>query len=251
MKKALFLTLSAVLILSIFIGCSEKPSNPVEPPRNLTITANADGLTLTLSWTKSLSEDDEDGIDGYYVYFNDEIVADLAEGTYQYQFSPDALGDISVSAYRGDEESNLVTVNTELVERTGISLDSWTGSDPSSIGWDRTTGYYTLYNTISANAGDIDLIWDSRDNTLNSPDLDDYFGADGRSSAISDAIAETDSVAPSDFYNYTEITIGDVYAVKLITDGTYYVRIQTESESDGVLVISYGFQKIQGYKRLQ
>ncbi|MCD6594467.1 hypothetical protein J7L68_02165, partial [bacterium] len=215
------------------------------------ITANADGLTLTLSWTKSLSEDDEDGIDGYYVYFNGELEADLAEGVYQYQFSPDALGDISVSAYRGDEESNEATVNTELVERTGISLDAWTGTNPSAVGWIRSTGLYALYSAISANAGDIDIIWDSRDNTLDSPDQDAYFGTDGHSTAISDAITATDSIAPSDFYNYTEIAVGDIYALRLDTDGTYYIRLETESEAAGVLVVSYGFQKIQGYKRLQ
>lgn len=246
MRKVLALSLLALVVM-FFAGCENEPTSPVEPPQNLTVTANPDGLTLTVSWTKSPTEDTEDGIDGYYVYFNGELEADLEPGTYQYQFSPDQLGTISVTAYRGDEESNEVSVSTETVDRSDIVLAAWESTDPSSIGWDRTTGMYTLYNTTSDNAANIDLVWDSRDQTLNSPDV--IWPDLGLETTW---LAEDDGngVAPGSgsWYNYVDVTVGQGYYVEL-PDG-YYLFVTVDSEADGNIHISYKFQTIQGYKRV-
>ncbi len=205
--------------------------------------------SLTVTWGASPTESSEDGIDGYRVYFNGTEQAELDAGVYSYVFSPNALGTIEVVAYRGDDESSARSVSTALVERQSITLANWTSTDPSSIGWNRSTGLHTLYSTTSSNAGVIDLIWDSRDNTLNSPDQATYFGASGHQTGISDAT--TAAVAPDDFYNFQEVTIGERYVLKLVTDGTYYVEFTVEGGSGGNITISYGFQKIRGYKRLR
>ena len=245
MRKLFILAMVSVVVL-MFVGCEEEPTSPIDPPSNLTITANPDGLTLTVSWTKSPTEDTEDGIDGYYVYFNGELEADLEPGTYQYQFSPDGLGTISVSAYRGDEESNEVSATTETVERNNITLAAWESSDPSSIGWDRISGMYTLYNTVSENAENIDVVWDSRDQTLNSPDViwtdlgleTTWFAEDDGSGVVPTTGLE----------NYIEVAVGQGYYIEL-PDG-YYLLLTVDSENEGNINISYKFQKIQGYRRV-
>ena len=245
MRKLFILAMVSVVVL-MFVGCEEEPTSPLDPPSNLTITANPDGLTLTVSWTKSPTEDTEDGIDGYYVYFNGELEADLEAGTYQYQFSPDALGTISVTTYRGDEESNEVSATTETVERNNITLAAWESSDPSSIAWDRNTGMYTLYNTVSENAENIDVIWDSGDQTLNSPDViwtdlgleTTWFAEDDGSGVVPSTGLE----------NYIGVAVGQGYYVEL-PDG-YYLLLTVDSENEGNINISYKFQKIQGYRRV-
>lgn len=248
MKRFLLATAILSLIALFMFGCTE-PSGPIDPPGSIGVQANSDGLSLTVTWSASPTESSEDGIDGYRVYFNSAEVAELDAGVYSYTFSPSALGTIEVVAYRGEDESSARSVSTALVERQSITLGDWTSTDPSSIGWNRNTGLHTLYRTQSTNAGYIDLIWDSRDNTLNSPNQAAYFGATGHQTGISDPT--TASIAPDDFYNFQEIVVGERYVLKLITDGTYYVEFTVESGSAGDITISYGFQKIRGYKRLQ
>ncbi len=248
MRKMLYLAVIAVFVM-MFAGCENEPTGPIDPPSNLTITANPDGLTLTISWTKSPTEDTEDGIDGYYVYFNGELEADLEPGTYQYTFSPDRLGTISVTAYRGDEESAEVSASTETVDRNDIVLAGWESPDPSSITWDRLSGMYTLYNTTSDNAEEIDVIWDSRDQTLNAPGViwPDLSGLKETWFANDDG----NGYAPGEgsWVNYIDVTVGDGYYVEL--DGGYYLFLTVDSEdADGAIHISYKFQKIQGYKRV-
>ncbi|RKZ34300.1 hypothetical protein DRQ33_02450 [bacterium] len=246
MRRFLLLAVALLIGSMLFFGCEEEPTSPIEPPRNLTITANPDGLTLTVSWTKSLTEDEEDGIDGYYIYFNGILENDVEEGVYQYQFSPDELGTIEVTAYRDDEESIFASVTTETVDRNNITLADWDSSDESSIGWDRLSGIHTLYSTLSENADYIDVIWDSRDQTLNSPDQ--ILATGGHETWFAEDDGTGEAPGSGSWINIIDMVVGQSYYVELY-DG-YYLLLTVDSESEGAITISYNFQKIQGYKRV-
>lgn len=254
------------LLVLFTIGCDGEPAAPIDPPQNFTISVGTDGLTITLNWTKSPSEDSEDGIDGYKVYFepaggsDDSLIGTIStneSGAYTKVVGDvGRLGTFSVIAYRGEDESAAREISTTLHAPTGTyDLALWDSADPSSIGWNRTTGVATLYNTTESNVSNIDLIYDSRDGTLNSPDV--IWPSTGRSNGIKNTGTTnlTDyalAPAPGEYTNYESVVGGQVYAMYVV-EGTnkYYLKLKVESVTSSGISISYAFQKIPGYRRLK
>lgn len=252
------------LFVFFMLGCEGEPSGPIDPPGNLTISIGSDGLTITLNWTKSPTEDTEDGIDGYKVYFKPTGRSDSLIGTIDVNQSGaytkvvgdvGRLGTFSVVAYRDEDESPAVEISTELYAPTQTyHLALWTSPDPSAIGWNRTNGHATLYNATDTNVPSIDLVYDSNNNTLNSPDV---LWSSGRANGIVNTgttnLADY-AIAPQSggYYNFEEVVGGQVYAMYVV-DGTdkYYLKLKVESVTSTGIDISYAFQKIANYRRLK
>ena len=251
MKKIWWISLVAMVVL-IFSGCEEEPTGPIDPPSRISVAVDptdATGLGLIVSWIASPTEDTEDGIDGYYIYFNGELIDSTEPGECNYSFRPDGLGTISVTAYRGDEESEEVSYSTQTVDREGILLGGWETANESGIAWDRESGEYILYSARAEYAPEIDVVWDSRDQTLNSPDVMPEWSDLSGLRATAFAPDDGNGYPPDTGTAYVSVTIGDSYYVKI--DGDYYLLLTVNSEDDyGNIHISYKFQKIQRYKRV-
>jgi len=249
MKKILVLVTLIAVAVFFFNGCDEDPASPIEAPRNLNVIAKTDGITLTVSWAKSLTEDEEDGIDGYVIEFDGVEIDDVASGTLEFDYEPTSLGTFSVFAYRDEDESDKVSVSTTLAEHQDITLASWTGTDPSSIGWTRSSGMYTLYSTIGANAPDIDLVYDSRDLTLNSGDV--IFDAGDNPNATWIALDDGSGIVPAEgnYQNFREMVVGQAYVLWLNDD--YYVQFEVTNITGEDIMVNCGFQLLEGYTRIE
>ncbi len=251
MKKALVIVLALVLGTMFFVGCDEDPASAIESPRNLAVTGNADGETVVLNWSASNSETSTDGIDGYYIYLNGVQVGDVASGVYTYSFSPTALGTIGVTAYLDEDESDAAEVSTALV--TGaVTCGGWTSTSPSAVAWNYLTGAYTLYGASETNASSIDIVWDSRDNTLN--DAATFWTGTLREAWI--ASMGSGNYAPgSGSWNTTlEVSVSAQYAINIVSGSNNYYMLATVSSintTTGDLILNYAYQKVPNYKRIK
>lgn len=248
-KQYIYLLGLLALGIFVFVGCSEEPVSDVEPPSNLAVEATANGLGLTLNWSASPTESDaNDPIDYYYIYFDGDSVGAVEAGVHSFQYEFDGLGTISVRAYRESDDalSSAVSISTDLITHDGITLGGWETTNPSGIGFDRATGGYDLYSATEEYKDVIDVVWDSRDNTLNSPSAfwttdDVYF-----------CQLPSDGIVP-DTGLRTQITIAiNVWYAVDMDNANYFAKMRIISiDGDGNATVEYGFQLIEGYRVLE
>lgn len=121
----------------------------IETPSNVTISSKSD-TALSLSWTASASV----GIDGYKLYKDGTYIASVAADTLMYSFSgltANTEYTLGVSAYRGDKESELVTVigkTLAAAEQATLNLTAAkTTKDTITLSWDAIEGAagYSVY----------------------------------------------------------------------------------------------------------
>lgn len=252
MKKILGFLLCIGLVGG-FYGCKDNPEDPdtVSAPTNLTIVvAGGDSLSLKLTWDAST-----DDVDGYFVYFNDDLLdtVDVCEYTHQ----PTELGDYEVTAYIGDTESNAAEASSNLIPATneGPVYIAFSAGGPSGYGW-ASDGSGSTYSVGVAgnrqNTDKVDFVLDI-DSTLTDPETFDTDFTHSTGIQLSGTAYDNLATAPSTGYvTYTDIIDGGTFVMWI--QGKYYAKIKVTTGTIGgdlTMTFNYGFQKIQGFRRLK
>lgn len=255
MKRGLLLLGLFLIALFSFFGCEKKPTEPVVvgAPENFTIVvAGTDSLSLKLSWETSPTS-----VDGYIIYFENSPIETTAALSYTYK--PNSLGDYKVTAYKGTTESSPSnTVSTKLVSAINQGPVYWTNdpdpNHPSGYGWsaDGSGACYAIAPPQYPNKDKIDFIVDGYFDLRNPADLYDptwhTTGIAYSDQWTYDNLAE----APATGYmNFQDVVAQGTYI--LWVHGKYYVKLGITGVDEGVhsITFKYGFQKIQGFRRLK
>jgi len=264
-----FLTLIVIVgVAALFVGCP--PSEEViEPPSNLTISADNTGTMVELRWDASPTED----IDGYIVYFKpingDFNPVDTVNVT-NYTHNPNGLaGEYQVTAYKDDNESDPTeTVSSVPVANDVVTVYELNGAGSAGYGWDRTSGAGATYPMAqAASAASVDFYItnftagvDVLPYYIASPDVARQSAYDA--TIVPDApwrvngIKQVDgitanSVLPQagEYLNFEQL-IGNVY-FGVHTEDNYYGLIYTEgtpNTTEGTQDIRTWFQLVQGLR---
>lgn len=238
---------------------------PVELDKvtGLTAEATADGAGIHLTW------DPVANAETYNVYFNGELLLDGITVTEYTHAEPGMTGVYTVSASAGGQEGpESDPLSTEPIAIQDLTVWELNGAGEAGIGWDVVAeAVVTYYMADNSNADKIDCYFTNWEGiaggfggpySLASPDMlpedpgDPTGGSSGwRTSGISDPltqnIEEINLVPPeNDYFNYTDVTVGETYAV--LTQDDYYALIQVISidETVGQVDIRTTFQPIQG-----
>lgn len=258
MKRGLLiLALGIVAVMFIFSGCSN-PSEAIDPPRSLTLTATTDEVGLILSWSASSTSD----IDGYRIYLNDVQLTEVETGTTTYtDADPSELGEYKVVAYRGSEESDPTTASSDVVTGTGTI---WVSTDPSpdhpsAFGWS-STGVGSSHSLQETYWEDIDIYLDGADNNLTDPSylVDSGSWTNANETGVIEVTGgdfDNDTVLPTTGYTQgAEVGEGQVYGLYAMRTGTVgnYIMLRADTfGGDGQLTFTYKYQKIQGFARVK
>ncbi len=129
----------------IIVGCGEDVI-PEAPVVEYTVTST--GATLRLTW------DDVADADGYYIYADDAIIDTIDEATTTTYDATTPAAVYAVSAYAGEEESDLTEVDCAPVITLSIDVYGNTDPDtlhPSGFGFNTagTAVAYSLRNTAN------------------------------------------------------------------------------------------------------
>ncbi|MCD6595713.1 hypothetical protein J7L68_08580 [bacterium] len=119
MFERIFLVSVSISMLFAFIGCGSQSPNIPEPPSNLWFSYGADDLEIILHWQQSASQ----GVDGYRIYFESELIGSVPLDSMTFTDSPEYLGAYSVTAYSNESESQ--RISSELPQvwyYTGVTL---------------------------------------------------------------------------------------------------------------------------------
>jgi len=247
MKKFLFLTLAALLMITM-IGCDDDddPTEEVNPPTNLVVTTT-DGNQLNLAWNPSTTT----GVT-YQVLFNDVVIATNLTVN-QFAYTAPELGVFEVIAVdEDDEESDAVSFSTHLVTGTSNNIYTFsTAGQPSGFGWN-TNGVGTVYSFTADNLPNIDMYLDD-DQDFASPDLGSA-NPDARTSFLGDMTSyDNMGLLPvANAANYTNAATGTInsnFAISFEIGGSYYyVKCKVVEAGANYSKISYGFQRIPNYR---
>ncbi len=273
MRKIARLTGVLVVVIGIafMIGCPS-PITELEPPSNLTVTADNTGIRVQLHWDASPTAD----IDGYIVYFKalgakGEYVAidTLAATETEYETDPQGTaGYYYVTAYKGDTESDPSNeVSTVPAHTDAATVYELNGAGGSGYGWDRTNGAGSVYPMSQASsASSVDFYITnfaagysvipyyiaSPDVSQQCPDSTIVPSASWRVNGIKlVTVQEANSVLPAagNYVSYEEL-IGDSY-YGVHTEDDYYGLIHTLGTPDvqhGTQSLETWFQLVRGLR---
>ncbi|HDR91022.1 MAG TPA: hypothetical protein ENN75_02110 [candidate division Zixibacteria bacterium] len=225
--KKLFLMLLLVPFMFIMIGCDEDPTEAISPPSSLQLVGATDGAGLVLTWSPSSTTD----IDGYRIYFNG---TEVWEGTATTYTHPNAsLGEYQIVAYRGSEESDPLTRNTQTSIQTGTGMiyAFYVSDQPSGYGWNLSAGTGSSYSFTTGNASYIDFYYDN-DNDLTSADVysTDFPNETGfvMSSTTYNDLGVVPATGAASYTNYVTPGLNQTYAVIIKKGRSYgnYAKLQ-------------------------
>ena len=133
---------SGVVLVALFVfsGCTSEETE-VLPPENLQYAVTSDGSGLSLTW------DAVTDADGYRVYVDDDLIY---EGTSTSYTVTNVGKEIGVSAYKGNLESDRVTINVAPVS-SDITIYERSSTGYSAMGWnsDGVAVSYSLLDTAN------------------------------------------------------------------------------------------------------
>ncbi len=263
MKKILALSILAAFLL--ITGCGEEEA--LTAPENFTISAANDEISVVLDWDANPSGEE---VDGYYIYFNDDIIDSTTNATYTHD-DPMETGIYYVTAYRGEDESEssdemstvpVIDAGSELAE-IGVP------DEESGYGWSTSTGQGTKYSMADATyAGSIDFYFtdwavgysgmyeiDSPSRVTLDPGAVHLQGTTGwRITGFNELTEGFDDVTvlPTTGYD-TFIVLGTNITYGVYTaDGHYgMVEVQSWSTTTGMVQIRTAFQTVEGLAILE
>ena len=259
MKKILALT-AALLLLLVLIGCEGEVT--LTAPGNFTITASADEISVVLAWDPNPSDEN---VDGYIIYFNG-AAADTTENTSYTHTDPMETGTYYVTAYAGEDESDLATVDCAPVVTT--DLDIYFLSDPDTLhpsGLSFTSsGSATAISVQAANYPDLDYLFDDRapltTTTLMSPNAySPVYNTEKNMGVEEQGITDFDEIdiaaAPGNYSTQTDIQGNAYYSFFMDqddddwdTDSDYFGKIYISSITGTHAIITVAYQPITGLR---
>jgi len=266
-----------VLVSQVFISCggSSEPNVP-EPPSNLWYSFGDDDLEIVLHWQQSSSSD----IDGYNVYFENELIASISADYMTFSDYPEKTGTYSVAAYSGGSISQ---------REHKTMLDIWTDNltlrsrGLNALVFD-TLGKFFIQKTIAVQWN---IIYGDSTNEYMADTIDFYFDSlcyinsphriveEGRwshafhtrfmliSSGITPEIFDTFSVIPiyddSDYVNSLRVNTGDLIAFAAFRDNEpaltaekiyvlAYVGEIVDTDSTETMEFSFKLQPEKNYR---
>ncbi len=212
---------------------------------------NQDDLVLT--WTASRTPD----IDGYYIYFNDGEIGDIATTFTTFtHINPATVGEYKVTAYRGSDESAGPTASDVPYEGIG---ELWDMDTPEIIfysgwGWNWSTGTGFSYSVIEANKNNIEFYYDS-DNTLTSG-RDLPWGVNETGFLRIASYTNAGNVPTIGYMNYELVDEGQAYALialKTYSTTWHYIKLRIDSYSSTPhdrIAFTYAFQLVPKFTLL-
>ncbi len=269
----------AMVISQAFISCggSSEPNIP-EPPSNLWYSFGDDNLEIILHWQQSSSSD----IDGYNVYFENELIASVSADSMTFSDYPEKTGTYSIAAYSAGSIS-------QRIHKT--MLDVWVDDlTMYSRGFNTlildTLGYWLLRKSNIVYSG-WDINYGDSTNEYMADSIDFYFDSlcyisspyriveEGRwshafhtrfmlvSSGITAEVFDTFSVIPiyddSDYVSSIQVNTGDLIAFAafrdnepaLSADKIYalaYIGEIVDTDSTETMEFSFKLQPEQNYR---
>lgn len=251
MKKLLGLTLAFAALL-VMVGCDGEVTLDA-PDVTYDVDATDDGGTLLLTWVEIADAD------GYYIYADGAVVDTLDDpATTSYDAATPAA-EYAVSAYAGEDESALTTVDCAPV--VTLSLDVWDitqpAPDPSAFGFNTsgTAASYTLSD--STNWPLIDYYIEAGPQQFWSPHHGNYNNEVNVTvnSGSTDFDACTIADAPGGYSSQTDIASGAVYYFWIDPtnngwdDATdYFGKISVDAVSGTQITLTIAYQPIAGLR---
>ncbi|HDM90497.1 MAG TPA: hypothetical protein ENG67_04745 [candidate division WOR-3 bacterium] len=140
LKKLVIIPGAILAALFIFSGCTTEETE-ILPPENLQYTVTSDGSGLSLTW------DAVADADGYRVYVDDDLIYDGTSTSYTVA---NVGKEIGVSAYKGDLESDRVTIDVAPVT-SSLTIYERSSTGQSAMGWnsDGVAVSYSLLDTAN------------------------------------------------------------------------------------------------------
>jgi hypothetical protein len=255
MKKLFGLTLALAAIL-VMIGCDGEVT--LDTP-DVDYTVTDQGATLSLSWVEIADAD------GYYIYA-DAVVIDTLEdpATTTYDATVPAA-EYAVSAYAGEDESGLATIDCEPVVTNDLDIYGLSDPDtlhPSGLSF-TSSGSATAISVQSANYSALDYIFDDLNftpMTLASPNAYSPVYNDEKNMSVEAAgITDFDELdiadAPGSYSTQTALSGNAVYSFFMDqdddnwdTDSDYFGKIYIASITGTHAVITVAYQPITGLR---
>ena len=251
MKKLLGLALTFAVIL-VMVGCDGEVILDA-PDVTYEVDATDEGGTLLLTWVEIADAD------GYYIYADGAVVDTLDDPTTTSYDATTPAGDYAVSAYAGEDESDLTTIDCAPV--VTLSLDVWDISqpppDPSAFGFSSTgtAAAYQVSDTTSWAL--IDYYIEDAPQRFFSPHHNGYNSEVNVTvnSGSTDFDACTIADAPGGYSTQTDISANAVYYFWIDPtdngwdDATdYFGKISVDAVSGTQITLTLAYQPIAGLR---
>ncbi len=262
MKKLLGLAVALVAIL-ILVGCEGEVT--LEAPDVTWTVPDADeGAVLSLSW------DAVEDADGYIIYADDDSIDEVTAAPWEYDADVPAAV-YGVSAYSGDDESDITEVDCAPVVTTNITVYGNSDPDPahpSGIGFTAAGNCLTLAISDPTTWPDIDFYFNDTNPTQGLIDLvspGDHLPPYNTEENASANTGETDFAsvviadAPGAYSTQTELLENAVYSLWIDPDadgwdaendhfGKMKVESITGAAAPYTVVITCAYQLIEGLR---
>jgi len=259
MKRLITLLFLLPLFL-VFIGCTDEPTEGIDPPSAIQLEGATNETDLVLTWSPSSDAD----IDGYRIYFEGSEIWEGTATTYTHT-SITSLGEYEITAYKGSDESDALRFDTEDYVNTGTftvyDMDTPSGSGLSGVGFsaDGVASLYSMASSESATNGQyVDFYYDN-DGTFTSAD---YLGGDWVNGTgfnyTTSTYANLEVVETTGYSNATNpaIASGQVWQVVFLKNNTAtwnYAKFRIDAVTTSPYVkadVTFAYQTIEGWARV-
>lgn len=261
MKK---ISMLGMLVLAccafVFMTCIPPDVNDVT---NLTIAASTDGAGVVLTWAAPAN-----GADSYTVEFDGAVLLDGITATTYTDANPTKTGTYTVIAVLGGAESGGVDISSEPISVQTIQAWEINGSGSSGIAFNPVTSSVSTYSMANGDyQTNIDFYFTnyatgyaatpyslaSASEVGTDPGINWLPTSGWRDGGISNALTgniEDGPMAPAsgNYYSYTDVTIGDVYAVSTEDNCLGLVQVTSISTSTGQVDFKATLQPIIGFR---
>jgi hypothetical protein len=251
MKKLFGLTLTCAILLML-VGCGDDVVLDA-PDVTYTVSSTDEGGTLELEWVAIADAD------GYYIYADDALVETIEDpSTVTYDATTPAA-EYGVSAYAGEDESAITTIDCAPVVTTG--LDVWDitqpAPDPSAFGFTSTGNAMAYTLSDSANWPYIDFYIEAGPQEFWSPHHGGYNDQVNvtENSGSTGWDAQVIANAPGNYSTQTEIVANAVYFFWIDPtnngwdDATdYFGKIKVIAISGTQITMDLAYQPIAGLR---